>query len=173
MAVVRAFVKGFTSAALTIVPAPIVAALTGTITCAAGSKKVTGTSTLFTTELTNYSSENKGGVNALLGFYLFLIANDAEIQEIDYVLNNTTLYLKNASVAGFSGVASRAVNATLKDCQLMGVSKTVIVPGGSILTTANNDATVLQPNDAGVVPPFIVPTGVSVMCSHDFEYYKP
>lgn len=171
MAVVRAFVNGFTSAALTIVPAPIVAALTGTITCAAGAKLVVGTGTAFVSELTHYTSENKGGTNSLKAQYL--IISDTEIQEIDYVINDTTMYLKNASVAGFSGAASRACNPVLKDLSVMGISKTVIVPGGSLLTTANNDATVIDPNDAGVVPPMIVPTGVSVSCSHTFEYYKP
>lgn len=174
MAVVRAVVRGFTSAALTIVPAPIVPVLTGTVTCAAGSKKVTGTATAFVSELTQYTSENKGGVTSLKGCGpLFLIANDTEIQEIDYIVNDTLLYLKNSSTAGFSGVASRACNAYLEDAQITGSAKIIIVPGGSITTPTNNDVIDLAKNNQGVVNPFIVPTGVSVSSPNDFEYYKP
>jgi len=172
MAVVRAVVNAFTTAAATLVPAPIVPVLTGTLTCVAGTKLVTGTGTAFLTELTRYkATTNPDGKNSLLG--QFLDINDTSIEEIDYVINDTIMYLKNPHISGFSGATCRAVNAQLIDCELVGDAKTIIMPGGNILTPASSVPLVLKKNNAGVVPPFIAPSGVGVACSQPFEYYKP
>lgn len=168
----RAFVNGFTTAGTTIVPAPIVLSLTGTITCVAGTKKVTGTGTAFLTELTRYiATLNPDGKASLKGQYLIIA--DTQIAEIDYVLSDTILYLKQANIAGFSGAASRAVNAMLLDCTIVAAAKSIIVPGGTIVTPTDSVPLVMPESNSQVVVPFIAPAACYITSGQEFEYYLP
>lgn len=168
--------NAYTTSGNTIIPGNLTSILTGTLTCVAGSKVVTGSGTKFIAELTQYDSagtNNSNPQNQDVLKYSHIVTDGGEIVELDGVMGDTFLMLKVPNVAGFSGATGYRTAPALKDAQVSGNAVVIKMMNGSFTTpTSAGGPTNLKPNQKGQIPVLFLPTGVSIESSSPIEWLK-
>ena len=129
---------------------PLSSSLTGTVSCAADSKLVTGSSTAFKSELRR-------------GDYLYDNTN-GEIRRVDIIKSDTELYL-------FDGFTNLLSGATIKRVVVNSRQYSITAEDGNVTITYEDDTTLQlsqdnsntpQAQENGIVKPVLVTAGSGV-----------